>query len=88
MSYRVIAIPTPAGVLQIHKQAASKMYMEGTWVAQSVECMTLDLGSGHDLRVVGSSPVSGSTLSMDVDSLSLSPSTPSPAHMLSKIKKK
>ena len=25
----------------------------GTWVAQSVECPTLDFGSGHDPRVLG-----------------------------------
>ena len=25
----------------------------GTWVAESVDCLTLDFGSGHDLRVVG-----------------------------------
>ena len=36
----------------------------GTWVAQSVERPTLDFGSGHDPRVVGSSPASGSVLSM------------------------
>ena len=36
-----------------------------TWVAQSVEHRTLDFGSGHDPRVVGSSPhVLGSMLSM------------------------
>ena len=34
-------------------------------VTQLVEPVTLDLGSGHDLRVVRSSPVSGSTLSME-----------------------
>lgn len=28
----------------------------GTWVAQSVECPTLSLGSGHGLRVERSSP--------------------------------
>ena len=27
--------------------------MSGTWVAQLVECPTLDLGSGHDLTVCG-----------------------------------
>jgi len=32
------------------------------WVAQSVKHLTLDLGSGHDLRVMGSSPASGSAL--------------------------
>ena len=30
------------------------------WVAQSVECLTLDFCSGHDLRVVGLSPTSSS----------------------------
>ena len=25
---------------------------QGAWVAQSVKCQTLDLGSGHDLTVV------------------------------------
>ena len=45
----------------------------GAWVAQSVEPLTLDFGSGHDPRVVASSPVSGSTLSIEpaYDSLSL-----------------
>ena len=37
----------------------------GTWVAQSVECPTLDSGSGHDPRVVGSSPRLGSPLSVE-----------------------
>ena len=36
---------------------------EGHPVAQSGERPTLDFCSGHDPRVVGSSPVSGSTLS-------------------------
>ena len=36
----------------------------GAWVAQLVECLTLDFGPGHDLRVVGSSPRSGSVLGM------------------------
>ena len=34
----------------------------GAWVAQSVKCLTLDLGSGHDLRVVRSNPMLGSEL--------------------------
>ena len=34
----------------------------GTWVAQGVDCPTLDFGSGHDLKVMGSSPASGSAL--------------------------
>ena len=34
----------------------------GTWVAQLVKCLTLDFGSGHDLMVRSSSPVSGSEL--------------------------
>ena len=36
-----------------------------TWVAQSVERLTPDFGSGHDPMVVGSGPASGSALSMD-----------------------
>ena len=34
-------------------------------MAQSVKHPTLDFGSGHDLRVVGSSPTSGSVLSAE-----------------------
>ena len=37
----------------------------GAWVAQSVKCWTLGFGSGHDLGVVGSSPTSGSMLSVE-----------------------
>ena len=33
------------------------------WMAQSVECPTLDFGSSHDLRVMGLSPASGFVLS-------------------------
>ena len=35
------------------------------WGDQSVEHLTLDFGSGHGLRVVGSSPASGSLLSTE-----------------------
>ena len=54
--------------------------MRGAWVAQSVEHLTLDFGSGHDLRVVRSSPLSGSMLGVESawDSLfSFSFATPS-----------
>lgn len=34
----------------------------GTWVAQLVKCPTLDLGSGLDIEVVSSSPMSHSML--------------------------
>ena len=37
----------------------------GAWVAQSVECVTLDFGSGRDPRVVRFSPTLGSSLSME-----------------------
>ena len=47
------------------------MVERGPRVAQSVEWATLDFGSGHDLRVLGSSPTLGSMLSGE-DSLSLS----------------
>ena len=50
-----------------------KYIARGTYVAQSVDCPTLDFGSGHDPRVVGSSPKLGSGLSVEPawDSLSL-----------------
>ena len=35
------------------------------WVAQPGKHLTLDFGSGHDLRVVRSSPMLGSTLNME-----------------------
>ena len=35
----------------------------GAWVAQLVECLTLGFSSGHDLKVMELSPVTGSTLS-------------------------
>ena len=59
-----------------------------TWGAQSVERLTLDFGPGHDARVVGSSPVAGSMLSVDPawDSLSL-PFPHSRARLLSLLKK-
>ena len=43
-----------------------QMYLnQGRWVAQLVKCLTLDFSSGHDPSVVGSSPMSGSTLSVE-----------------------
>ena len=49
-------------------------------MALLVECLTLDLGSGHDSRVMGSSPVWDSAVNMEpaVDTLSLTlgPSSP------------
>ena len=35
------------------------------WVAQLVKCPTLDFSSGHDLRLVRSSPLLGSSLGME-----------------------
>jgi len=37
----------------------------GAWVAHSVEHLTFGFSSGHDLRVVESSPKWGSTLSQE-----------------------
>ena len=59
---------------------------KGAWVAQSVKRLTLDFGSGRDLRFVSSSPTSGSTLIvrslLGILSLSL-PLCLSPARSLS-----
>jgi len=37
----------------------------GAWVAQLVKRLTLDFGSGHDLKIMRSSPVSGSMLRVE-----------------------
>ena len=42
------------------------------WVVQSVKHPTLGFGSGHDLRVLGWSPMLGSLLSGESDCLPLS----------------
>ena len=46
----------------------------GAWVAQSVECPTLDFSSAHGFMVMGWSPMSGFVLNMEPawDSVSLS----------------
>ena len=56
----------------------------GAWAAPSVERLTLELGSGHDLVVARLRPVSGSVLGREPtwDSLSLSFYL-SPNHVLS-----
>ena len=61
-----------------------KIKFQDTLVAQSVEDLTLDFGSGHDLRVVGSSSTLGTALNTEPawDSLSL-PLPLSPTHTLS-----
>ena len=43
----------------------STLTSRGAWVAPSVGCLTLGFCSGHDLRVVGWSPVSGSVLTAE-----------------------
>ena len=55
--------------------------LRGSWIAQSVEPLTLNFSSGHNLRVVRLSPLLGSTLSGDSawDSLSLPLPLPRPA---------
>ena len=52
-------------------------------LAQSVKCLSLDFGSGHDLRVMRLSPALGSVLRVEpaLDSLFPSPSAPPPAHV-------
>ena len=55
-------------------------YFRDTWVAQLGKHLTLDFGSGHDHRVMRSSYMSGSELSIDpaYDYLSSSPFAPPP----------
>ena len=54
---------------------------EGAWVAQLVEHLTLDLGSGHDLRDVRSS-LSGSAFSGVHLRFSLALCPPPPRHKI------
>ena len=51
---------------QIHNMPETKFKtISGTWQPQLVECLTLDFGSDHGLRVVRSNPTSDSKLSME-----------------------
>lgn len=49
-------------------------------MAQPVKHLILDIGSGHDLGIVRSSPMLGSMLGVELakDSISPSPSSPAP----------
>ena len=47
------------------KELLQSFRTQGHLVAQSVKHLTLDFSSGHDLRAVRLSPVSGSTLSRE-----------------------
>ena len=61
----------------------------GTWVAQSVERLTLDFGSGHGPRIMGSAGLSSALLIVELtwDFLSLPlPLSPTCLLTLSKIK--
>ena len=63
----------------------------GTWVAQSVESLTLDSGSGLDPKFVGSSPMSVPHSSWRIICLGFSLSHPLPlpcSHTLSQLKNK
>ena len=53
----------------------------GAWVVPSVDPPTLDFGTNHDLRIVGSSPgLAPTTLGMDPAWEFLSPSLSAPPH--------
>ena len=58
------------------------------WVVQLVKCLTLDFGSGHDLGVKRSSPVSDSMLSVETAWGSLFPSSSAPSFCLYSLSKK
>ena len=51
MSQHTAALTTLDTLLSIRSSKNKKN--TGTWVAQSVKCLTLDFGSGHDLSVLG-----------------------------------
>lgn len=51
-------------------------------MAQLVKCLTLDVGLGHGLRVVGLDPTLGSVLGVDPAWFSLSPSPSAPTLLM------
>lgn len=73
--------------LQARYGACLRFSLRTAWDAQLVKHLTLDFGSGHDLRVMGSRPLSGSMLSResawDSHSLSLPSLSPFPSLPLS-----
>ena len=60
----------------VHWSVILKSDKGSTWVAQLAKRLTVGSGSGHDLRVVSLSPVSGSTLNGRTAWDSLSPPVP------------
>lgn len=66
------------------------MYIQGTWVAQSVKPPILDFGSGHKLRVMRSGRTLGSAMSVQPvwDSFSPPSASPIPAFSTKKEGKK
>ena len=60
-----------------------KLENRSAWLAQSARHLAVDFGSGHDLRIVGSSPGSNSLLSVDSGSPSPLPSVPPYSVLLS-----
>ena len=65
--YATFSITT---ISPLYIMISCKHYTWGAWVAQWVKASAF--GSGHDLRVLGSSPTSGSLLSREPASSSLS----------------
>lgn len=63
---------------EVHEMRHFENEFWGTCVAQSVEPLTHDFGSGHGLRVGGSSPSWGSVLSTESAEDSFSHSAPPP----------
>ena len=57
---------------QTGRQFKNAKWVSGTWVVELAKWPTLDLGSGHDLRVMGLSPTWGSVFSEESASDSLS----------------
>ena len=59
----MVMVVQPCEYTQNHCIVSFKRVIsQGAKVAQLVEHLALDFGSGHDPRVVGSSPTSGSIL--------------------------
>ena len=64
---RPLSRPSMTPVLRIKRKFFFlSLYFCGAWMAHLVEHLPLDFSSGHGLRVLGSNPSSGSTLSREL----------------------
>ena len=72
----------PGSLYMFSNLKKKKKKVRGAWVTELVKSLTLAFSSGHDPSVVGSSPTSGSLLSVEPAWDSFSPSPCSPPQLM------